>query len=491
MAKKKNNDKPIVSFIGNSKNGVTGSCVAIEYSKNDGTKSLVILDCGLCQDGATVEERYRTNKRMLEHISKEAIANCTAVILSHAHIDHIGNVAIFNEDNGFKGRIISSEKTIEISKKLLKDSMYIHQKDIEYIKSKGKYVKPLYTEEQMYQAISRMEYAPMEEKITIDNNLSIVLHHNSHVLGAVCISLYIRKPNNTVKHIVYTGDMGSSLNYTFCDYVHKSNIPTKCNIFISEATYNTPTRSFSKKDIENERTWLKKYVKDSILSGKRVLFCTFAYSRSQQILTDLYRWFGNEDWFKNTPIIMDGVLMDEINTTYLKILDEEDRNKFEHIMSAPNLKRVRDFKISSSILAKRTVGIYFASSGFCETGRITSYIPHFIPNSNDCVILTGYCGGEGSVGWQIARPEYTSIRTKDKKIYDKKADCHQLRTYTSHISYDELLKLWCGLNCDKILVHHSNTEKKHMVKDAKAYMLKKGVTTPIVAVSDKNYQFFI
>lgn len=234
----KKKDNIVVSFLGTSRTGVTGTCISVSYLKDDGSYGLVIIECGLCQDGRNVKERYNKNKNMLDEIGKDVVANCEYLVLSHAHIDHIGNLPYFNDDNGFKGTILASKETIELSKKLLKDSVYIHQKDIEYLKKNGYKAKPLYTEPQMYKTFNHIEYAAINQKIKLNENLTIEFHKNSHVIGATSISLYIKKSNNSIKHILYSGDMGSFYNKPFIDYIWKSRLPHKCNLFISEATYS-------------------------------------------------------------------------------------------------------------------------------------------------------------------------------------------------------------------------------------------------------------
>lgn len=85
--KRRNKDNDIVvSFLGTSKQQVTGSMVTISYPKNDGSKGLVVLECGLCQGEPTIEKSYSTNKRMLEGIGKEVVQSAEYVLLGHAHV---------------------------------------------------------------------------------------------------------------------------------------------------------------------------------------------------------------------------------------------------------------------------------------------------------------------------------------------------------------------------------------------------------------------
>ena len=232
MKKKKRDDEIVVSCIGNSTTDVTGSCWSISYLKNDGTRGLLIVECGLSQDGNTIEQVYSQNKRMLENIGKDVVASCEYLILGHAHIDHTGNTPFFNEDNGFKGKVIASKETIALSKELVKDSVYIHQKNIEYLKTKGKRVKPLYTEAQMYQMFDHMESIEVGQDIKLNDNLTLRLRNNSHVLGSTNITLTITKPNNQKKTIVYSSDLGSKYNKMLSNYLKDQDIMKKCNLFM-------------------------------------------------------------------------------------------------------------------------------------------------------------------------------------------------------------------------------------------------------------------
>lgn len=493
MGKKKKSDSDIVvSFVGTSKTEVTGSCVTISYPKNNGERGLVVIECGLSQGEPTIEKQYNANKRMIEDIGKDVIQNASHIFLTHGHCDHIANLPIFNDDNGFKGKILGSKKTIEIGKQLIKDSVYIHSKNIEYLKSLGKKVQQLYTEVQMYQMFEHMEYVNVGEEVIIDDNLKVLFTPNSHVVGATSILLTFRKPSGNIKTICYSGDLGSNINKEFQPFLTETRLPNKCNLFISEATYNNENRSFNKKDCVKEREELKQLIIDSIQQGKRLLFATFSFSRSQLLLCMFYEWFKDEEWFKDIPIVVDGLLMNKINDTYLNVLEGEELEYFRNVLSMPNIKFNRTYDGTKAVLSKRTPGIYLASSGFCENGRITTYLPIFLSNSKDVCILTGYSGGIGSVGFKILNPEQKTITFQGKQVIGKRALINQLKTFSSHIQYSELLKLFSEMNCEKIIVHHTSEDgKEKFCNEAKEYIKSKGKTTPVIPVGKGSYQFVL
>lgn len=490
MKKKKRDDEIIVSCIGNSTTDVTGSCWSISYLKNDGTRGLLIIECGLSQDGNTIEQVYSQNKRMLENIGKDVVKSCEYLILGHAHIDHTGNIPFFNEDNGFKGKVIGSMETIALSKELVKDSVYIHQKNVEYLKSKGKKVKPLYTEPQMYQMFNHMEDIEVGQEIKLNDNVTIKLRNNSHVLGSTNITITITKPNNQKKTIVYSSDLGSKYNMTLSNYLKEQDIIKKCNLFISEATYCDNSRQINFNMAKKEREEMREVIKKALLEGKRILFPTFAFARSQQLLTYFYQWFSQESWFNDIPVIVDGVLVNNISNVYLKVLDGEDKKLFEEVMSWKNLKINRGYDSTIATLSQRTKGIYITSSGFLQNGRITTYLPQFLEDSRDLIIMTGYCGGEGSLGYCLLDETQPTI-TIDKKVIQKRCKILSYNSFSSHISHNELLELWSQVNCDKILVHHSGDCKYKMIDEAKEYLSKKNRSTKVIPVNKGANQFVL
>lgn len=489
MKKTKDNDI-IVSSIGNSTDDVTGSCWTISYKKNNGDRGLIVIECGISQEGNTTEQIFNSNKRMLENIGKDVIKSCEYLILLHSHADHVANSPIFNDDNGFKGKILSSYETMIISKEIIKDSQHIHEKNVEYMNGKGSKVKPFYTKSQMYQMFEHMESIEVGEIIKLNENVSIVLNNNSHVIGSTNLTLIITKPNNQKKVICYTSDMGSEYNKPFSYYLKDQVIPSKCNLFISEATYNDKSRQITYKESKSEREDLKNKIKQSLINGKRILLPTFSFSRSQLLVTYIYKWFKDEEWFKNIPVVIDGVLINNINDAYLKVLNGEDKELFRDIMSWKNVKKNRGYDSTIATLSKRVCGIYITSSGFLTNGRITTYLPQFLECSNDVIIITGYCGGKGSLGNELL-DDSKRVISIGKRIISKRCEIIAYKTFTSHISYDELLKLWASIKCDKIIVHHSSSNKDEMIKEAKDYLFSKNKTTKIVSVSKCCNQFVL
>jgi metallo-beta-lactamase family protein len=343
----------------------------------------------------------------------------------------------------------------------------------------------------MCEVFDKMRYINMNEKHILNEYVTYRLVNSGHVLGGCMIELWIRKPNNTVKHIVYTSDMGSDCNNEFQYFVPKREVIPKCNLLISEATYNNPNRSFSRKDSIQEREQLKREIKENLVNGKRILFSAFSFSRFQNLMCMLYDWFHDEDWIKDYPIILDGKLCHKINSTYLEVLEDEEKEYFEKVLNWKGFKKINSYDGTMAILSKRTVGIYIATSGFLTSGKIVTFLQQFLGNSKDVVYITGYCGNESSIGYKILNKEQKTV-TLDKVTIYKRAEVKQLKTFSSHIQFDELINMYKQMQCDKILIHHSSkTEKEEFANIVRSELRKVDKFTKVDVVSENNYQFVL
>ena len=489
---KRRKEEITLTCLGSSAQQVTGSCWLLEYPKKEGEIGTIVIECGLNQQGFTDLEHYQGNQKMLESIGKEIVSNCEYVLIGHSHVDHIGNLVYFNEDNGFKGEILGSEKCIELSKPLIKNSIIIHEGMIKAMREKGIKRTPLYTKTQMYQTFNHMRAVEQKEEIVLNEYVTVIFHPNNHVVGASSISIIVTKPSGIKKHILYSSDIGSAILQEFHPYVNSLDLPKKCDMFITEATYSDKSRIISRKMAIQERKELKDIIKNALKKNddSQVLIPTFSFSRTQEFITWLHEEFKDDSFFNDIPIVIDGILADEINKVYLKILDEEDKRRFEESLKWHNIKINTSIEGTRAILKTRSRRIIITSSGFLTNGRVANYLPSFLESSKDTIITLGYCGGEDSLGGIIVNTEQGKPINLFNRTVLKRCDVFQMKTWSSHISYGELLELFSRINTRKIIVHHCDEENKtNFIKEAKEYLLEKNKTTPIVGVSKCAFYF--
>ena len=403
-----------------------------------------------------------------------------------SRVDHCGNLAYLNSNNGFNGRILGTNQTLEVAKELIEDTLNIHIKNIEKLKSLGRKTRPLYTKQDMFDMFEKMEVVPSYKKITLNEWVTIEFVNAGHCLGSSMIHLWIKKPNQSIFHIIMSGDMGSEQNKLIHPLAEKREQITKCNLFISEATYNKKSRSFNKCDVQKEFEDFKYTIKENLLQGKQILLPVFSFNKVQEFLILFYEWLKDEEWFNENdfPIICDGVLMHKITNVFKRTLCDDKKDYFNEVCNWNKIKVNKTFDGTMAIMSKKEPMIIMASSGFMQQGRVVAYVKQLLGSKKGVILTTGYIGGEGSIGWKIAESPQKTV-TIEKQVILKRALVKSYHCFSSHIQYDELESLYKGLQCEKILIHHSSKEDKlNFVNE-----MRKNTNKNIECVTDKNYEF--
>lgn len=404
-----------------------------------------------------------------------------------SRVDHCGNLAYLNSNNnGFNGRILGTNQTLEVAKELIEDTLNIHIKNIEKLKSLGRKTRPLYTKQDMFDMFEKMEVVPSYKKITLNEWVTIEFVNAGHCLGSSMIHLWIKKPNQSIFHIIMGGDMGSEQNKLIHPLAEKREQITKCNLFISEATYNKKSRSFNKYDVQKEFEDFKYTIKENLLQGKQILLPVFSFNKVQEFLILFYEWLKDEEWFNENdfPIICDGVLMHKITNVFKRTLCDDKKDYFNEVCNWNKIKVNKTFDGTMAIMSKKEPMIIMASSGFMQQGRVVAYVKQLLGSKKGVILTTGYIGGEGSIGWKIAESPQKTVSI-EKQVILKRALVKSYHCFSSHIQYDELESLYKGLQCEKILIHHSSKEDKlNFVNE-----MRKNTNKKIECVTDKNYEF--
>lgn len=493
MGGKKSKEKDIIiSFVGGSRDDVTGSCVLVNYNKGNDKRGLFAIEMGLIQGNFDIAKDISANRQMIENISLSAIRELDAVFLTHPHADHSCNLPICNSENGFKGKIISSHECLPLTQPIIEDSIKIHTGNILRLKNIGKKTKALYTKANMYDMFDSMIGVDVHGKHKLNEFIEYEFVNSGHVLGGCMINFYIKKPNGRIFRFTYTGDMGSKYNNEFQSFVPMRDEIETTDLLISEGTYNTSKRSFTYQQSLKERDMLKGLIKQCISEGGNFLMPTFSFARCQSILCQLYEWFKDDKSMENVDFILDGVLLHKINDEYLKVLQGDERKYFSKVMKWNNLKLNKTHDGTVAVLTQKTKQyVVLSSSGFMVNGRVCEYLQKFLGSSKDYICATGYSGGIGSIGYQILDASQPIVKINGVTIYKSEPKhIFQLKTFSSHIQFDELIELFSKVNCKNILVHHSSGEGKYeLVKTAREEISKANKTTHIVAVDKGSQQF--
>lgn len=404
---------------------VTGSMHLIH---TNGRK--ILLDCGMFQ-GKRAEANERNRRFPFDP------REIDAVILSHAHIDHSGNLPNLVKQ-GFSGKIYCTPATRDLCGIMLADSAHIQEKDAEFFNKqprnrKEKPIEPLYTTADAMAAIDRLKPVSYKKDFDPFNNISARFTDAGHILGSASIKLTI-KENGSTKTLGFTGDVGRWGMPIIRDPEFMGDVET----LITESTYggvihDPPDNMEKSLLIDLDRTIRRK--------GK-VIVPAFSVGRTQDLLYSLHKLF-DEGLLPRIPIYVDSPLASNATEIYKKhpeCYDKETRELFsghydpfgftgvQYIQSAEESKRLNVKKESCMIIS---------ASGMCEAGRILHHLANNIENPRNTIMMIGYCA-EHTLGRRIIE------KASEVKIFGAdfwlRAEVVVHNSFSAHADNDELLR---------------------------------------------------
>ncbi|WP_437188160.1 MBL fold metallo-hydrolase RNA specificity domain-containing protein [Planctomicrobium sp. SH668] len=416
-----------ITFLG-AASEVTGSQHLIETPFRS-----ILLDCGIFQ-GARAESRRKNEQFKCDPKTLDA------VMLSHAHLDHCGNIPRLYK-MGFRGPVFCTESTAEIAELMLLDSAKIQVEDAQYLSLKlpGGHpsVEPLYTEEDVRAVLKLFEPCPFNDWQSLDDRDEVRVRFSpaGHILGSAIIELDI-DDNGERKRIVFTGDLGRRDMPLLRD---PTLITDGADVVICESTYGNRMHS-SPQDLKGI---LLNVLQEAHLTGGRVIIPAFSLGRTQQItyyLNTLY----NEGVLPRIPIFVDSPLANKVTHLFRRHmyeLDEDCQKTLEHDQDPfgfEQLTYIANAQESRALNQRMGAFVVISASGMCESGRIVHHLKHAVGDSKNTILLMGYQAPH-TLGHQIAK------RQSVVKIFDRqvplKANVLQLDGLSAHADATDL-KWW-------------------------------------------------
>jgi metallo-beta-lactamase family protein len=370
-----------ISFHGAAQT-VTGSQHLIRV----GSTSL-LLDCGLYQ-GKRDEARQRNRNFLFDP------AGVAAVVLSHAHIDHSGNLPNLVKQ-GFRGKILCTTATADLCNAMLPDSGHIQEEDVDYVnRQRAKHgeppVEPIYTRQDATEALRYFEGIDYQRPYRLGPGLTVTLYDAGHLLGSAIVALDFASGNGgPARRLVFTGDLGRPNVPLLCD-------PTSleaADILLMESTYGSRTHP----PLEESAGALKETIRRTSRRGGKVIIPAFAVERTQ-LLVYLLNKLYHQGELPDIPIYVDSPLavnVTEIFRRHTDYFDEETRNYLRQdpdgdIFGFKRLRYIRDVEESKKLNNLNGPCVIISASGMAEAGRIQHHLKNNIEDSRNTVVIVGW-----------------------------------------------------------------------------------------------------
>ncbi|MBI1347936.1 MBL fold metallo-hydrolase [bacterium] len=404
---------------------VTGSQHLLEC---DGRR--ILFDCGLFQghraESRAKNERFHCDPKHLD-----------AVILSHAHTDHCGNLPGLYKA-GFRGPIFCTPATADVASVMLRDSAGIQEEDARYLRRKlGPHhpsVEPLYDEGHAERTVKLMETISYGEWHYLAPDVKLRFSDAGHILGSAITELEIQDKGEW-KRVVFSGDLGRR----GLPLLRDPQLVEGCDLLITESTYGDRIHPAAH-DIE---VHLERIIHQAAERRGRVIIPAFSLGRTQTLVYFLNRMF-NEGRLPSIPVYVDSPLSLEITSVYkrhLNVLDAQlqrelqtDRDPF----SFPGLRYIRSAAESASLNRLTDPFVVIASSGMCESGRVVHHLKHGAGDPNNTIVLIGFQAAH-TLGRRIQeRRPYLRIFDHEVPL---KADVEALSGLSAHADAEDF-KWW-------------------------------------------------
>ena len=381
-----------IQFLGAART-VTGSMHLLEVNGQR-----LLLECGLYQGRRA--DTYEVNQKL--PFDPHSI---DAVILSHAHMDHSGNLPNLVKQ-GFSGPIFATNATVDLADIMLRDSGHIHEKDVQYVNKRRRKknlppVEPLYTMKDAIKTMPCFKSKLYDEEFEPINGVSAKLVDAGHILGSAAVVLDIHE-NGKKMRLWFSGDIGRFDVPILQDPV----FPEDVDYLLMECTYGDKPHT----DIEDAFDEFTDVVNMTIKRGGKVIIPAFSVGRTQMLTYCLAERMA-EGLIPDIPVVVDSPLAVAASDIYRKHSECYDDETFKFIsehrhpaLDFPNLIYTRTVDESKALNDFKKPMIIISASGMAESGRILHHLKNNIEDGRNTIMIISWQSPE-TLGRRLADGE--------------------------------------------------------------------------------------
>jgi metallo-beta-lactamase family protein len=389
----------------------------------------LLLDCGMFQGmGKDTDSLNRT----FGFNSSEV----TAMILSHAHIDHSGLIPKLVKE-GFAGKIFCTDATKQLSALLLEDSAEIQENDAKY-HNKGSlaqgtpFQQPLYTIEDAKKALNFFQERSYGEWFPVLDGVEAMFTDAGHIIGSTCVHVRITEDGIT-RQITFSGDVGR-----YRDVILKSpqTFP-QADYVIMESTYGNSLHEDVHTSVDMLLSWI---TRTCIEKRGKLIIPAFSLGRTQEILyalnqLELENRLPKLDYFLDSPLSM-------AVTDLVKNYSSYFNKNIQRVMQSDSdpfmfngLHYIKSVDESKLLNYRNEPCVIISASGMAEAGRVKHHISNNIENSHNAILLTGYCEPNSLGGRLMAGAKEVGIFGVQHEVH---AEIGSIKSMSAHGDYEDL-----------------------------------------------------
>lgn len=414
---------------------VTGSKHLIEV--ND---TRILLDCGMVQGRRN--ESFEQNKNLPFNANQIDV-----LVLSHAHIDHSGNIPNLIK-SGFNGDIISTSATRDLCATMLPDSGHIQERDAEFVNKKRSRkglepIQPIYTQQDAFKSLDYFTTQSYYRTRNIAPGVNLTFYDAGHMLGSAIVVLdIVDKETNLEKRLVFSGDVGRA----DIPIIRDPDVIERADILIMESTYGDRLHEA----VEDAEKKLERIVVETYKRGGTIVMPAFAVGRTQQLVYTLHR-MANQGDIPRLPIFVDSPLAVDA-TAVFKLHPECYDDEIRAFMESPEVQNpfgfddltyIRKVEDSKQLNFRRDPCIIISASGMVEFGRILHHVKNRIENPNTTILITGWQAPNTLGRRLVDGDEIVKIFGEE---YHRNAHVEVLNGFSGHADRDELLNWFGGMS---------------------------------------------
>jgi metallo-beta-lactamase family protein len=417
-----------ITFYGAART-VTGSQHLLEVNGRR-----ILLDCGLYQ-GPRHESTDRNRNLPFDASTVDTL------VLSHAHIDHSGNIPNLVK-SGFTGDIVATSATRDLCSIMLRDSAKIQESDVAYLNKKRRRdnlppLEPIYTMADALASLKQFIGINYERPYQVAPGITLTFYDAGHVLGSALVVLDIADAGHgRPARVVFTGDLGRANRPILNDPVFLD----RADVLIMESTYGDREHP---DDVDTDHR-LEEIIRDTVKQGGKVIVPAFAIGRTQELVYRLNNLVERRDLPPNLQVYVDSPLAIDATAVFRAhpeaydadiaevLVSDRDRDPFGFAM----MRYTRSPEESKELNFLRQPAVIISASGMAETGRILHHLKNNIEDPRSTVLITGFQAPETLGRRLVDGHKRVKIFGED---YDVRARVLSLNGLSGHADRSELL----------------------------------------------------